>query len=131
MKAPMTHRNLPRFLGALAAAALCILALGAGSAGAALAIKNFDGEVIQEGGEPATQAGSHPYEASTEFDFSYHVEEGLCFPNSSSPNRTGLQGRRSGAPRRLRRQPEGGAHLSDAPTSRPLRSRSPLRRKHR
>ena len=34
MKAPMTHRNLPRFLGALAAAALCILALGAGSAGA-------------------------------------------------------------------------------------------------
>ena len=64
MKAPMTHRNLPRFLGALAAAALLILALGAGSAGAAFGIENFDGEVIQEGGEAATQAGSHPYEAA-------------------------------------------------------------------
>ena len=68
MKAPITHRNLPRFLGALAAAAALILALGAGSAGAAFGIENFDGEVIEEGGEAATQAGSHPYEASTEFD---------------------------------------------------------------
>jgi hypothetical protein len=68
MKAPMTHRNLPRFLGALAAAAACILALGAGSASAAFGIESFDGEVIQEGGAPASQAGEHPYEATTEFD---------------------------------------------------------------
>jgi hypothetical protein len=70
MKAPsIAHRNLPRFLGALAAAAVLILALGAGSAGAAPGIANFDGEVIQESGEAATQAGSHPYEAFTEIEF--------------------------------------------------------------
>ena len=84
MKAPsIAHRNLPRFLGALAAAAALILALGAGSAGAAavgpFGIENFDGEVIEEGGEPATQAGSHPYEATTEFDVLQHEEEGFCF----------------------------------------------------
>ena len=79
MKAPITHRNLPRFLGALAAAAALILALGAGSAGAVavgpFGIENFDGEVIEEGGEAATQAGSHPYEATTEFDIFRHIEE--------------------------------------------------------
>jgi hypothetical protein len=76
MKAPsIAHRNLPRFLGALAAAAALILALGAGSASAAFGITNFDGEVIQAGGEPATQAGSHPYEATTEMDFGpTHIE---------------------------------------------------------
>ncbi len=69
MKAPRTHRNLPRFLGALAAAAALILALGVGSASAGpLAIESFDGEVIQEGGAPASQAGEHPYEAITEFE---------------------------------------------------------------
>jgi hypothetical protein len=86
MKAPITHRNLPRFLGALAAAALCILALGAGSASAAFGIENFDGEVIQEGGEAATQAGSHPYEAGTEFDVNFHEEPGLCFPECQVPD---------------------------------------------
>jgi len=79
MKAPRTHRNLPRFLGALAAAALCILALGAGSAGAQFGIETFDGEVIEEGGAPATQAGSHPYEAFTDFDVLQHEEFGPCF----------------------------------------------------
>jgi len=82
MKAPRTHRNLPRFLGALAAAALLVLALGAGSAGAAavgpFGIENFDGEVIQEGGAPASQAGEHPYEATTEFDVFQHEEAGFC-----------------------------------------------------
>ena len=92
MKAPITHRNLPRFLGALAAVAALILALGAGSAGAAFGIENFDGEVIQEGGEePATQAGSHPYEASTEFDVNQHEETGGSASNrysSSAKSRT-------------------------------------------
>ena len=74
MKAPRTHRNLPRFLGALAAAAACILALGAGSAGAAFGIESFDGEVIKEGGAPASQAGEHPYEATTEFDLNSEEE---------------------------------------------------------
>jgi hypothetical protein len=82
MKAPsIAHRNLPRFLGALAAAAALILALGVGSASAGpLAIENFDGEVITQGGEPATQAGSHPYEASTEFDVNTFNEEGALIP---------------------------------------------------
>jgi len=87
MKAPMTHRNLPRFLGALAAAALCILALGAGSAGAQFGITNFDGEVTKCKNPPtcteteaATQAGSHPYEAGTEFDVAKHEGTGPCFP---------------------------------------------------
>ena len=83
MKAPsIAHRNLPRFLGALAAAAALALALGASSAGAAavgaFGIEDFDGEVIQKGGEPASQAGEHPYEATTEFDLFQHEEEGFC-----------------------------------------------------
>ena len=91
MKAPRTHRNLPRFLGALAAAALCILALGAGSAGAQFGITNFDGEVIQEGGAPATQAGSHPYEAGTEFDVTTFEEPGFCFPECILPEGGGFK----------------------------------------
>ncbi len=82
MRNPRTSASLQRFLGALAAAAALILALGAGSAGAAavgpFGIENFDGEVIEEGGEPATQAGSHPYEATIEFDVLQHEEEGFC-----------------------------------------------------
>ena len=84
MKAPITHRNLPRFLGALAAAALLILALGAGSAGAQFGIENFDGEVTaNEAGDPATQAGSHPYEASTEMDFNSHEEGFFSVPDAN------------------------------------------------
>jgi hypothetical protein len=92
MKAPrIAHRNLPRFLGALAAAAALILALGAGSASAAFGITDFDGEVIQAGGEPATQAGSHPYEAGTEFDVTTFEEPGFCFPICELPEGGGFK----------------------------------------
>ena len=72
MKVPsIAQRNLPRFLGALAAAAALILALGAGSASAAFSIEKFDGEAIaDEAGDPAVQAGSHPYAMSIETQFS-------------------------------------------------------------
>lgn len=85
MKAPnITHRNLSRFLGALVAAAALTLALGAGSANAAFEIENFDGEVIaNEAGDPATQAGSHPYEASTEFDIPTHPEGPYEIPDGA------------------------------------------------
>ena len=80
MRNPRTFGRSLRFLGGLAAAALCILALGAGSAGAAFGIENFDGEVTaNEAGDPATQAGSHPYEAFIEFDVPMHKDFGLCF----------------------------------------------------
>jgi hypothetical protein len=76
MKAPtIAHRNLPRFLGALAAAALLIMAFGAGSAGAAFEIQKFNGETrsteqtFEEGGEAATQAGSHPFVTTTEMEY--------------------------------------------------------------
>ncbi len=85
MKAPITHRNLPRFLGALAAAAALILALGAGSAGAAPGIEEFSGEVTAEEphpSAPATQAGSHPYEAFTEIQFNKGEE---VFPGAFLP----------------------------------------------
>jgi hypothetical protein len=78
MKAPsIAHRNLPRFLGALAAVAFCILALGAGSASAALSIELFDGEnTANEAGDPATQAGSHPFASITEQEFNTEFRPG-------------------------------------------------------
>ena len=64
--------------------AALILALGAGSAGAQLVIENFDGEVTaNSGGDPATQAGSHPYEASTDIDFTTHLEGPFEIPNGA------------------------------------------------
>ncbi len=85
MRKRRTSASLPRFLAALAATAVLILALDARSASAAaegpFGIENFDGEVIKNAlGEPATQAGSHPYEATTEFDVFQHPEEAplLC-----------------------------------------------------
>jgi hypothetical protein len=87
MKAPsIAHRNLPRFLGALAAVAVLILALGVGSASAQLAIENFDGETITESGEAATQAGSHPYASNQEIDFTFHEVPGFCFPLCKIPD---------------------------------------------
>jgi hypothetical protein len=88
---PRISASLPRFLGALAAVAALVLALGAGSAGAAFGIANFDGEVIQAGGEAATQAGSHPYEAGTEFDVTTFEEPGFCFPICELPEGGGFK----------------------------------------
>ncbi len=91
MRNPRTSAALRRLLGALAAAAACILALGAGSASAVFGITNFDGEVITKGGEPATQAGSHPYETSTEFDVTTFEEPGFCFPICELPEGGGFK----------------------------------------
>jgi hypothetical protein len=78
---PRTSASLPRLLGVLAVAVALILMFGAGSAGAAFGITNFDGGVITEGGEVDTQAGSHPYEASTEMDFAFHEVGGKSIPD--------------------------------------------------
>ncbi len=91
MRNPRTSAALQCFLSAFAAAALCTLALGAGSAGAQFGITNFDGAVIQEGGEAATQAGSHPYEASTEFDVATFEEPGFCLPICELPEGGGFK----------------------------------------
>ena len=55
---------------AFATGVLCaLLALTASAAGAAFGIETFDGEVVDEAGDPATQAGSHPFEVSTTINF--------------------------------------------------------------
>jgi hypothetical protein len=110
MKAPsIAHRNLPRFLGALAAVAALILALGAGSAGAAPGIESFAGEVTATAphpSAPATQAGSHPYEAFTEIEFNKGEEifPGVFLPDGNAKNivvklPTGLTGNPNAVPK--------------------------------
>ena len=47
--------------------------------------------MIQEGGAPATQAGSHPYEAGTEFDVTTFEEPGFCFPECILPEGGGFK----------------------------------------
>jgi hypothetical protein len=80
MKAPsIAHHNLPGFLGALAAAAALILALGVGSASAAQ-IETFDGTILDSGGEPFTQAGGHPDTVTSGFELGTYVPEGSFFP---------------------------------------------------
>ncbi|HST56078.1 MAG TPA: hypothetical protein VLJ42_09325 [Solirubrobacteraceae bacterium] len=53
------------------AVAVCVLigTAGAGAANAAFGIAAFDGFVSNQDGTAATQASSHPYSASTSFDF--------------------------------------------------------------
>jgi hypothetical protein len=46
----------------------CVMLVASASAGA-LTITSFDGEVSNADGTPATQAGSHPYQATTHFSF--------------------------------------------------------------
>lgn len=63
-----------RTLIALTAACCAVLAIAAASAGA-FGIEEFDGEVtLNPEGDPATQAGVHPYEAYTKIKFN---KEGL------------------------------------------------------
>ncbi|HEX8752011.1 MAG TPA: hypothetical protein VF731_01230, partial [Solirubrobacterales bacterium] len=65
-------RRRPVRLLALVTAVCALLAVAASGAQAAgsFAITKFDGEVTRDAaGDPATQAGSHPYEAETEIEF--------------------------------------------------------------
>ncbi len=73
-----------RLLAAVAVAALWILALGAGSAQAAFGIVNFDGETTaNEAGDPATQAGSHPFATTTEMQFTVDESGSQTIPDGS------------------------------------------------
>jgi hypothetical protein len=71
----------------LAIAIVAVLALAAFAAPVASAdfgIESFDGEVITEGGGPATQAGSHPYEAWTTINFNTTTDHnGMPAPDGS------------------------------------------------
>jgi hypothetical protein len=74
--------TMTRFATALVAAC-ALLGLLANGASAAFGIKGFDGEVTVEGGGPAEQAGSHPFEASTTIEFNETTSNGLPVPDGS------------------------------------------------
>jgi hypothetical protein len=75
-------RRLARLATALVA--VCALfALTASGASAAFGIKGFDGEVTVEGGGPAKQAGSHPFEATTTIEFNETTSGGLPVPDGN------------------------------------------------
>ena len=75
----MSERTIRTLLCSVAATA-CML-LGAATAGAAPDITSFDGHIDADaGGTPATQAGSHPYSATTTFTFASHID-----PDTGSP----------------------------------------------
>jgi hypothetical protein len=57
------------------ALACALLAVTVPAASADFGIESFDGEVINADGSPATQAGSHPYEAWTTIKFNQTTEE--------------------------------------------------------
>src|SRR5262245_23951141 len=109
-----------RLLGAIAIASLWILALGAGSAQAAFGIVNFDGETTaNEAGDPATQAGSHPFATTTEMQFT--VDESGPEPIPDGNFRTlkvelpaGLAGNPNSVPKCTLAQLAGGLGLGAA-----------------
>ncbi len=52
-------------------------------------LTSFDGAVLQENGDPATQAGSHPHTASTEFSFNSAIAgDGLSYPTAQLQDAT-------------------------------------------
>jgi hypothetical protein len=81
-----TARFSPR-LGALAVAlavAVAILGLAAARANAAFGVESFDGEVTRNAaGDPAVQAGSHPYRAQVTVRFNSHQSSGITLPDGS------------------------------------------------
>ncbi len=70
---------------ALATAGACLLVALTASGASAFGIESFDGAVKTASGEPATQAGSHPYEATTtiKFDTIPDPETTLPIPDGS------------------------------------------------
>jgi hypothetical protein len=86
----MTRRtgNFWRFL-VVSATLFLGAALTAGPASAAFGIASFDGEVSNADGTAATQAGSHPYEASTTIRFNTHPDPELFgFPVPDASERS-------------------------------------------
>jgi hypothetical protein len=79
----MPRKTMSRLTCALVACGL-LFAVLAPSAFAEFGIKSFDGEVTAgPGGEPDTQAGSHPFEVSTEIIFNSKEHEGTQVPDGN------------------------------------------------
>ena len=100
MRNPRTSA-LPRFLGALATAALCMLALGAGNASAVFSIEEFDGETTaNQGGDAATQAGSHPFASTIAMEYNNELLSGsVPYPEEQAKNQiVGLPAGTVGSP---------------------------------
>jgi hypothetical protein len=71
-------------LAAAITVAAALLALSAPAANAAFGIESFDGEVLTAEGGPATQAGSHPFEATTTIRFNTTTDHnGAPVPDGS------------------------------------------------
>ena len=74
----------PRRLGLLgclvAAACLLLGALGAAPALATIHIDSFDGLILDDQGQAETQAGAHPFSASTSIQFESHIEDSALGP---------------------------------------------------
>src|ERR1041385_3794658 len=63
-------------LSALAATLLAAACLGhAAAAHADFGVASFDGSVVQQNGDPATQAGSHPFSATTDIEFNTTLDQ--------------------------------------------------------
>src|SRR5262249_35315005 len=64
---PTRVRRVALLGGFAAAACLMLGAFGAAPALADYGIASFDGSTLQQNGDPDTQAGSHPFEVTTDF----------------------------------------------------------------
>ncbi len=75
-------RRLGRLTALIAGACLILAAFGAVQASAApFTLTSVDGGAFLQNGEPATQAGSHPWQASTRYVFSNYVaSDGFAYP---------------------------------------------------
>jgi hypothetical protein len=83
-----TARAVVAFATALAGASMFAGTLGAGTADAGeFGIASFDGTVTDSAGAAFTQAGGHPYQASTTINFnSFTADDGNIFPNKDVKN---------------------------------------------
>jgi hypothetical protein len=82
IESPKRLSRRMRMRGAVLAATLASVLAVAAPASADFGIANFDGTVTQQNGAPATQAGSHPFEATTDIDF---TQQGPGLPPVEMP----------------------------------------------
>jgi hypothetical protein len=76
----MCARYVARFRACLIAAVVgAAMLVVADSSGAAVQIDAFDYAVTDADGSPSVQAGAHPYQVTTSFEFPSHVDEGTGF----------------------------------------------------
>jgi hypothetical protein len=66
-------------------AVIAALLVFASAASASFGIADFDGEVLNQDGSAATQAGSHPYQASTTINWNTVENAGAILPDGGSP----------------------------------------------